>query len=257
MRAHVVQLDIAWEDKDRNRGRAAELLDRAEAAAGDLVLLPEMFDTGFSFNISATSDTDGRTAAFLAELADDYSVTVIGGRTIAPCHRCRARNVATVMAPGQRLLAEYTKVHPFTLSGEDRSFEAGEDISIFRHSEFTVCPLVCYDLRFPELFREGLRRGADLFTVIACWPKGRQHHWRTLLAARAIENQAFVIGCNRTGSDPALEYAGGSVVFGPKGDVLGELGAEEAVLSVPIKQEDAAAWRAAFPAWKDARFRPR
>jgi predicted amidohydrolase len=117
-----------------------------------------------------------------------------------------------------------------------------------------VCPAICYDLRFPELFRLGLLKGAEVYALGANWPDARQAHWRALLIARAIENQAFVLGVNRTGRDPHLNYAGGSIAVGPQGEVLGELAAEEAVLSVEIAPREVHAWREKFPAWKDGKL---
>ncbi len=261
-KAHLVQLNAVWEDKPTNRDRVCTLLDRAEIAPGDLVLLPEMFDTGFSFNIQATADMDASTLVFLGELAQDLRVTVQGGRTVAPCHTCVAKNVATVLGPGERearLLAEYTKIHPFITERE--RFEGGNDVLTYRWdgAGLTVCPAICYDLRFPELFRLGLKQGAELFALGACWPEVRQHHWRALLIARAIENQAYVLGCNRVGVEPGvlgqpLKYSGGSIVVSPKGDVLGELGDVEAVLSVEIDPEQVHAWRRTFRAWKDMKL---
>jgi predicted amidohydrolase len=121
-------------------------------------------------------------------------------------------------------------------------------------ASLTICPAVCYDLRFPELFRRGLQQGAEMFVLGANWPSARQHHWRTLLIARAIENQAFVIGVNRCGSDPHLDYSGGSMALGPKGEILAELGDEERIESVEIDPEKLRSWRGEFPAWRDARL---
>lgn len=254
MQAHLVQFDIAWEEPERNFAKVAEMLDRAPVAPGDLVLLPEMFDTGFSFNIKRTNDAGGRTLGFLLELADDLGVVVQGGRTVAPCHACAGRNIMTVAAPGQRVLAEYAKIHPFQREAE--RFESGRSVEVFswEAAGLAVCPAICYDLRFPELFRAGLRRGAQAFTVGACWPTVRIHHWRALLIARAIENQAYAFGVNRVGKDPMTSYSGGSIAVGPKGDVLGELGDVEGVLSVPVSREEVETWRSTFFAWKDLRM---
>ncbi|CAG0968176.1 omega-amidase [Phycisphaerales bacterium] len=262
-KVHLVQFDIAWESPEANRETVRTLLDRAEVAPGDFVLLPEMFDTGFSFNIETTSDMRGETLVFLSELAQDLKVCVQGGRTVAPCHRCTGRNVMTALAPGEReakLLCEYAKIHPF--GGEGERIEGGREVLTYRWegAGLTVCPAICYDLRFPEVFRAGLKKGAEMYAVGACWPAVRKEHWRTLLIARAIENQAFVLGCNRVGKDPGppaaagLEYAGGSIVVGPKGEVLGELGPVEDVLSVEVDAARVREWRGAFPAWKDARL---
>ena len=160
----------------------------------------------------------------------------------------------TIVAPGQRVLAEYAKIHPFQREAE--RFESGRSVEVFAWDAagLTVCPAICYDLRFPELFRMGLQKGAQAFTVGACWPTVRVHHWRALLMARAIENQAYAFGVNRVGKDPMTSYCGGTIAVGPKGDVLGELGDVEGVLSVPVAREEVEGWRGAFFAWKDARL---
>lgn len=254
MKAHLVQLDIQWENAASNREKVAQMLDKAQPTAGDLVVLPEMFDTGFSMNIATTADKDASTLQFMLELADDYQVIIQGGRTVASCHRCLAANIMSVVGPGDSLLCEYQKIHPFSLGKEHEHFEAGREIRTYRWNDLTVAPAICYDLRFPELFRRGMKMGAEVFALGACWPQARQHHWRALLIARAIENQAFVLGVNRTGRDPALDYVGGTIALGPTGDVLGELGAEERVLSVEIDPVAVRRWREKFPAIRDARL---
>lgn len=253
-RAHLVQLDIAWEDQKENYERVRQLLDRADVEPGDFVLLPEMFDTGFSFNIEKTNDKGGSTIAFLVELASEFQVMVQGGRTVAACHKCAASNVATVVGADGKVVAEYAKVHPFSIGRENEAFEGGSEVLVYQWGGVKVCPAICYDLRFPELFRLGMLKGAEVFALGACWPSARQHHWRALLIARAIENQAYVLGCNRTGKDPALEYVGGSIVVSPKGEVLGELGAEASVLSVQVDGGEVRRWREKFPAWRDVKL---
>jgi predicted amidohydrolase len=274
-KAHLVQLDIAWEDPQENYERARQLLDRAELNRGDLVLFPEMFDTGFSFNIQKTNDKGGSTLAFLVELASEFHVTVQGGRTVAACHRCAASNLMSVVSPTPTsatpttptptptptVICEYTKVHPFSIGKENEAFEGGDEVLTYTWAtpagNLVVCPAICYDLRFPELFRLGLLKGAEVFALGACWPSARQHHWRALAIARAIENQAYMLACNRTGKDPhppSLEYAGGSIAIGPKGDILGELGCEPGVLSIPIDAAEPRRWREKFPAWRDIKL---
>ena len=284
MKAHLVQLAIRWEQKKANFERVLGLLGGARVEPGDFVLLPEMFDTGFSMNTPATRDR-GETLAFLREVSTRFGVVIQGGRTIQR-DGAKAANVMTVVAPGgpapgpdlragssglpgeaPRVLCEYQKIHPFSLGREHEHFAGGNEVKTFElqagDSRLTVCPAICYDLRFPELFRRGLSMGAEMFALGACWPKSRQHHWRALLIARAIENQAFVLGVNRTGADPigtngapgqALEYAGGSISVSPTGEVLGELGGEEAVLSVELDPHVVGRWREKFPAWKDRRL---
>jgi predicted amidohydrolase len=259
MRAHLIQMDIAWEDKPGNYRKAESLISRAAPDPGDLVLLPEMFDTGFSFNIERTADEDGSTLRFLSELARDHEVYVHGARTVHARAGVLARNHATIIDPVGKVLADYAKIHPFSLGKEHEHFQGGDEVMLWQWGAdgaagLRVCPAVCYDLRFPELFRTGLSRGAQAFAIGANWPESRAHHWRALLIARAIENQAFVFGINRVGRDPNLAYAGGSIAVGPRGEILGELVNEEAPLSVEVDPRDVRSWREKFPAWKDARL---
>lgn len=257
MRAHLVQLDMSWEDKPANRRAARDLVARAGVSPGDLILLPEMFDTGFSFNIAATADGAGETLGFMKALAREHRATVQGGRTTPPTDRCSPGNVMTIVGPDGVPACEYRKIHPFSFGKEHETFQGGDRVETFAWGGATVCPAICYDLRFPELFRLGLFAGAEIFTIGACWPEARQHHWRALCIARAIENQAIVLACNRTGRDPSLNYAGGSIAVGPKGDVIGELAGEPGVLSVDVRPMDVRAWRGAFPAWRDIKLMTR
>lgn len=248
-------MDMAWEDKAPNYRKAESLISRAAPDPGDLVLLPEMFDTGFSFNTEVTSDRDDSTLRYLKHLASDMGVYVQGARTVHQAGQSHAENRAPVIGPKGEQLAEYAKIHPFSLGKEHERFRGGNKVSTWKWgSELTVCPAICYDLRFPELFRTGLKQGANVIAIGANWPEARAHHWRSLLIARAIENQSFVFGVNRTGADPNLKYAGGTIAVGPRGDVLGELGPEEKALSVEVDPREVQSWREKFPAWKDARL---
>jgi len=121
---------------------------------------------------------------------------------------------------------------------------------------FLLSPFICYDLRFPEIFRTAASAGAVVFTVIASWPEARKEHWRTLLRARAIENQAFVIGVNRAGTDPSFRYPGCSAVIDPWGNTVVELDDQEGIASADIRIEDAVEWREKFPALRDRRPEP-
>lgn len=258
MRAHLLQLDLAWEDRQANFRLVEQALDEAKPDEGDLVVLPELFDSAFSLNASQNADRNDETLRFLLDLADDLGVTIQGSRTVLPCDCDKAFNNATVVAPGQKLLCEYSKIHPFTYGREPETFRGGDTVTTYTWSSgdesLTVCPAVCYDLRFPELFRRGLKLGAQVFALGANWPDPRLAHWRALAMARAIENQAFVLAVNRAGNDPYLSYSGGTIAIGPMGEVLGELSSEPGVLSVTIDPESVRAWRERFPAWRDLRI---
>lgn len=133
--------------------------------------------------------------------------------------------------------------------------ECGAQLATFDWAGFTVAPFICYDLRFPEVFREATQRGADLFLVPALWPARRQQHWLTLLQARAIENQAYVVGVNRIGREPDHLYAGRSVIVDPHGVIIADAGECEHVLNARIDPAVVADWRRDFPALRDAQWR--
>src|SRR4030095_7360545 len=194
---NAVQLDIAWEDKAANFARVRSLVAEADPAPDSLIILPEMFATGFSMNLAVPRQTKvGEDDSFLAELAHTHRAFVLGG-VVSPSKGALGRNDAVAYSPTGEMLVRYTKIHPFSLGGEDQGHEAGTEIVTFAWQGFTVTPFVCYDLRFPEIFRAATHMGANLFVVIALWPIKRQQHWLTLLQARAIENQAYVVGVNR------------------------------------------------------------
>ena len=250
----AVQLDIAWEDKAANFRRVESLLQGTPPATGSLVVLPEMFASGFSMNLAVTRQNAAHEdETFLAGLARKYGVFVTGG-VVSRGSGEMGRNDAVVFSPDGRLLARYAKIHPFSLSGETQKHEAGTEIVTFSWAGFTVAPFVCYDLRFPEIFRAAAQRGANLFVVMALWPAKRQQHWLTLLQARAIENQAYVVGVNRVGREPEFLYAGRSVVVDPQGVIVADAGEREQVLTAALEPEVAITWRHHFPALRDAHW---
>ena len=253
----ALQLDSVWENPRANFAKVERMLAAQPPAAGSLIVLPEMFGTGFSMDLSKTMDGDSRgTEDFLSALALRYRCTVTGG-VVNPGAGGRGRNESVTFAADGSVLARYVKQQPFTGFGdgdESAIHEAGTGPVLFRLGEFTAAPLICYDLRFPELFRAGAQRGADLFIVIAAWPEVRIGHWITLLRARAIENLAWVIGVNRTGTEPKVECGGRSIVVDPHGELVADAGTTETMLTAKIDHAVAAAWREKFPALRDARW---
>ncbi len=226
----AVQLDIAWEDQQTNFAGVRALLAEAPPEKGSLILLPEMFASGFSMDISRIAEAPGGpTEGFLAEIAQAYGSFVLGGM-VSQTPAGRGRNEAVAFGPDGLRIARYAKLHPFSYAKETDYFDSGDEIVTFPCGDFTVAPFVCYDLRFPEVFRAAVRQGATLFPVIANWPQARAAHWPALLRARAIENQAYVVGVNRCGNDPNVGYAGDSILFDPKGECLAEAGSEACVI---------------------------
>lgn len=254
MNVFAVQFNITWEDKTANFAHVRTLLAANPPAPGSLIVLPEMFSTGFSMDLEKTRQRQREDEEFLLDLAEDYACTVAGG-VVSPVNGERGKNEQVVFSPQGELLARYAKIHPFTLGGEGEKHVAGTEIVIFSWGGFVAAPFICYDLRFPELFRAAARRGADLFVVTALWPARRQQHWLTLLQARAIENQAYVIGVNRVGTEPELQYAGRSVVIDPHGVIIADAGEQERVLAALIEPAVVQAWRREFPALRDAHWR--
>ncbi len=248
----ALQYDIAWENREANFDTVRRLLTKTAVSPGSLIVLPEMFSTGFSMDVSKVAEGQkSETEKFLSSLAWQYESHVIGGLVSRDPSSAMGRNELAVYDPSGRPVALYQKNHTFSYTDESRHYLPGDGLAMFRWHDFTVCPVICYDLRFPELFRKGLRNGADLFTVSANWPVARFRHWKTLLDARAIENLACVVGVNRVGSDPRFRYPGGSRIVDHHGTLLGEAGDSEAVLSCELDHADLVAWRREFPALDD------
>jgi predicted amidohydrolase len=249
----AVQLDISWENKPANHRRIEEMIDAAALPEGAFVVLPEMGDTGFSFDLEAIADE--RSVAWGCDLARRRALWIqIGDARRGPDGR--GRNRATIVDPEGRVQATYEKVHPFSFGRESQHFTGGNHLVVQQCGDAIMCPLICYDLRFPELWRlavagDGAAAPAEVFAIGASWPAARQAHWRALLIARAIENQAYVVAVNRVGRDPALAYAGGSIVVGPKGDVLAEAESDECVLQARLDLAFQRTWRREFPALRD------
>ncbi len=251
MQLVIVQMILAWEDSATNLRRLRELLLANRPQAGALVVLPEMFASGFSMNVNAIAGGDVEGA--VAQLARELSVFIDAG-VVNRAPTGKGLNESVIFGPDGSLLTRYAKLHPFTLAGEHLAYEAGREIVTFNWHEFTVAPFVCYDLRFPEIFRIAGRRGANSFTVIASWPDKRIEHWITLLRARAIENQAYVIGVNRVGDDPGPNhYPGRSLIVDPLGKVLVDAGERECVVAADVSIDQVNWLRSKFPSLKDMR----
>ena len=229
------------------------LLSAAAIAPGSLVLLPEMFATGFSMNLAAIAEEQGGvTEQFLVATAREFGVFLLGGIVMRGA-RGRGRNQCVTFSPEGKLLARYCKMQPFTLGGETACYEAGDAPVVFQCGEISVAPFICYDLRFPELARSVVAQRPQLLTYIANWPNARLHHWTRLLQARAIENQCYVAGVNRIGNDPRFQHSGRTMIVDPHGEILADAGGAEMVIQAKIDPVGLAEYRRAFPALEDIR----
>ncbi len=258
MRVLLVQFAIDNHDPEQNRERAAGLL-RAHHVLDpipprSLVVLPELFSTGTlpadfdTASASALAQTDRN---FLASLARETGSYVLAGILKASADSGKPFNIAALFDPDGVEILDYAKIHPFSLGGEHLIFEGGDAVPTAPVEGFTVQAAVCYDLRFPELFRAGSQRGVDLIAIPANWPESRREHWDVLLRARAIENQSFVVGVNCIGTQRGTKYVGGSCIVSPKGEVVATAGDAECVISGEIAADQVRNWRRVFPALRD------
>jgi len=254
-RMHViaVQYDITWEDRAANHAKVAAMLERQPPPRGAIVVLPEIFASGFSMNVEKVAQDESRPdERFLREVSHRYGVWTLGG-VVSRGAGGRGRNEAVAFSPAGELVARYCKCHPFSPGTEDQFYEAGRDVVTFACGGFIVSPFICYDLRFPEIFRVAARRGANLMVVIANWPDARAEQRMILLRARAIENQAYVVGVNRVGEDPKLRYAGQTVVVSPKGDVLASADDREQLVAADLDSASLDDYRKSMPWLRDMR----
>lgn len=252
MKVYGLQFDILWEDKTGNRKQIEAWIHDVLPDRDSLVVLPEMCCIGFTRTVEGLAeDPQGETERFYADLAQRYEIFLMGGVTHKGANG-KGRNVCSVFDPEGRLVTSYTKVHPFTFSGETDFYEKGDGPVTFDWLGVTVAPTICYDLRFPELYRA--TAGAHLYAVIANWPAAREHHWVSLLVARAIENQAYVIGVNRCGDDPKLSYSGRSLIVDPQGKIVADGGNGVGWIQHELDLEELKGWRARFPALSDRRL---
>lgn len=245
-----IQSDIIWEDRFANFSAIDTMLAGAGPIPADsLLVLPELSTSGFTMNIAAVAEPkDGDSALYFSNLARRnhcHVIAGIAGQGDSPAH---GANEAVCFSPEGSEIARYRKMNPFTVAEEEKYYPAGKAPVVVRIGEWAVAPLICYDLRFPEPFRQATAMGAEILVVIANWPIVRVDHWTTLLRARAIENQAYVIGVNRSGSDPNLQYPGSSLIVGPKGEVLAQAGSDASVIRAELDREALLQWRRDFPA---------
>jgi len=240
LRVALGEYDTRWHDPEGSLARAADGVARAAGEGARLVLFPEMCTTGFTMDAEQWAEPlDGPSATRLAELAARHRVWLIAGLAAREAERAPF-NAAAVFDDAGALRATYRKQRLFAHGGEHAAYAPGDAPVIVEIDGVRVSPFICYDLRFPELFR-AVARDVDAIALIANWPASRRTHWDALLRARAIENLCYVAAVNRVGEAGGIAYDGGSVVYGPWGDVLATTGSGEAPAVASI---DAAVVRA-------------
>jgi len=252
----AIQHDIEWCNRDANFARLAPKIAGAAANGAELVVLSETFSTGFAVDDADLGEPEGGPSAqFLLAQAAANDVWVAGSCPEIPTDAAvddRRPYNSLVFAGPDGTTHRYHKIHPFTYGGETKHFRAGTDFAAFTIGDARVTPFVCYDLRFADEF---WTRAADtdVYVVPANWPAPRRLHWRTLLQARAIENLAYVVGCNRVGAGGGLEYAGDSCIVDPLGELLATGAGDETTLFGDIDPERVRSTRERFGFLTDRR----
>ena len=268
LKVYLVQFDSAKGHKSENLARAKKIILDAKPTAGSLVLLPEMFATGYvptDLGDAAedfSSNAAGKTARTLSEIANETNCTIMGAGITRASHGYY--NHVSIYKPNEaQEFCGYNKMNLFF--PEKESFNAGGKINLFRLREipdrvgndnkaesanWTIASFICYDLRFPEIFREATKKGANLITIQAAWPAKRRSHWETLLRARAIENQVYIAAVNSVNESPdqKLPLAGTSLIISPNGDILAEASHQnEEVISAELDLQAERDYRKSFP----------
>lgn len=253
MKVAAVQHAIVWEDREATLRHVQPLVAKAVASGAELVVLPEMFAVGFSMATERIAEPpDGPTTTWLVEQASTTGAWLCGSVPITPAGAARARNTLVLAGPNGAVL-RYEKRHPFSYGGEHDHYAAGDDAPTFDVAGLRVSPAVCYDLRFADQFWAQAVE-TDCYVVVANWPVARRSHWRTLLQARAVENQAYVVGVNRVGrSGDGLDHAGDSLVVDPTGELLVDAGEHEGVALADVDPACVADVRVRLPFLRDRR----
>lgn len=250
MNIALVSLDQVWQDKIANKELCKRYIRLASENNVDLVVFPEMTLTGFTMDTNLAEDPENSgSAEFFNNEAFEKRIAVAYGISLKKDGKA-TNNLVVVNRSGQEI-ASYSKIHPFSYSGEDNYYIPGKKIKMVEISGAIIGLTICYDLRFPELF-QALSNNCNIIITIANWPEKRVKHWNTLLEARAIENQSFMVGVNRTGTDGNnLYYSGSSAVFDPEGNKLIPYYTAECLEIFDVNIEKAEQYRNSFPVKKD------
>ncbi|PYI54852.1 carbon-nitrogen family hydrolase [Paenibacillus flagellatus] len=256
MNIALLQMDIAIGEPERNFAKLAELLEKAAAAERkpDLIVFPEMWNTGYALDrIRDIADRDGeRTKAFVSGFCRKHGVNVVAG-SVAELSGEAVRNTIFAFDREGNEIGDYSKIHLFRLMDEEKYLTAGERVGRLDIGGVPAGMMICYDIRFPELTRRLALGGAKLLIVPAEWPHPRLHHWRTLLTARAIENQMFVVACNRVGTSGTTSFFGHSMVIDPWGEIVAEGDESERILTATIDLAVVDKVRSTIPVFADRR----
>jgi len=251
MKIALIQYNPEWENKEANKKKILSMIKDIEGV--DLFIFPEMTLTGFTMKSKDMSETIlGDSYRFFSSIAKEKSSNIFAG--VIERRNNRNYNTLIHIKPDGNLLKLYRKVHPFSYSDENKYYFGGSKPAITKIKIWNVGLTICYDLRFPELYRKYGKKRTHLIVNIANWPDTRIEHWRTLLRARAMENQCYIAGVNRVGKDPKLNYIGFSSVFDPMGKEIVAVENDEKVIVVDIDKNYVNEVREKFPFLDDIKL---
>lgn len=255
MKIALLQMNTFWECKDKNIEKAESLIKKASENNCDVAVLPEMFNTGFSMNVLKVAENENsKTDRALRELSKKFGIYIIAGYAIKYNSEEKGKNIAAVYNKNGERIASYVKIHPFSNAKENEFYFPGDEVVIFKINDIPSSVFICYDLRFPEIFRAAARNVYIIF-VIANWPLSRINHWNTLLKARAIENQCFIVGVNRIGIDGNnIFYNGSSQIISPLGEIVAKADETKEFIFSEINPHDVKEIRKRFPFLSDIKF---
>jgi len=248
----LIQYDVSPGKPEVNREKVKRMIEKAAVSKPDIVVLPEMWNTGYSFgSLQSICDKEGYpTLELVQNLAGKHSVNIVAG-SVADKRKDEVYNTCYIVDRNGDRVGKYSKIHLFRLMEEDKFLTSGNTLGLFELEGFKCGVIICYDLRFPELVRCLALEGAKIIFVPAQWPHPRQEHWVTLLKARAIENQLYIVAVNRVGKSGDTHFFGGSMVVDPWGNVLARAGDKEAVINARIDLELVEEVRKKIPVFSD------
>lgn len=256
LRVTLIQSNLHWENKEANMEMFAKKINSIEEET-DLILLPEMFTTGFSMKTSLAENENGKTIEWMKEVARKKNCIICGSIIFSSFAEASADkeefyNRLIWMKPDGNF-SSYNKKHLFGLGEENKFYTAGNERIIVELNGWKICPLICYDLRFPVWSRQQHNNLYDVLLYVANWPERRSGAWKKLLPARAIENQAYTIGLNRVGEDGnKFNHSGDSMVVDARGEILFHSANEEKIFSVELKRDELERTQKELPFLNDA-----
>ena len=250
VRVCSAQITSTWEDPDHTLARVEEFTQHAANCGAKLICFPEQFATGWDpLPLKNIQDIHGTIISSLQEYAKKYRIGIIG--SLREKHDPLPKNTAIAIGSDGRILASYAKMHLFSFCHEHEGNTPGTDLGIFALGSLTCGIAICYDLRFPELFRLYAQKGVQAVFVPSAWPQRRVRHWELFITARAAENQMYVIGVNTTGTTPVDQYSGASMTADPQGAIVSRANEAEQLLFTDIDPGEVTRTRDGFPIEND------